>query len=165
VADALNAMDETGLTPRQLVEQRAELLEAVRAFIEWDDRENDHAVDFGARMDLYACAISKARAAIAKCEAQVYGDAQVYGAGLICWFSCVGNKNGTLTVYNARDSALLVTRGRFIGTPGEFIAASATKHNARIQHEYKLLIEVARSRIEAARAALPPPAEPEAETA
>lgn len=66
IAEAFNVATETGLTPRQLAEQRAELLEALQAMIEWDDRENDHAVDFYERMDLCAIAFDKARAAIAK---------------------------------------------------------------------------------------------------
>ena len=87
-------------------------------------------------------------------DAQVYGDARVYGDGLIFWASKVGTENGTLTVYNAKDNALLVTRGCFLGTPAEFLAKSASEHDERIHREYSLLIEVATSRIEAARAEL-----------
>ena len=87
-------------------------------------------------------------------DARVYGDAQVYGNGFIFWASKVGAENGTLAVYNAKDNKLLVNRGCFLGTPEQFLAASANKHDARTQHEYKLLLEVATSRIEAARAAL-----------
>ena len=87
-------------------------------------------------------------------NAQVYGDARVYGDGLIFWASKVGTENGTLTVYNAKDNALLVTRGCFLGTPAEFLAKSASEHDERIHREYSLLIEVATSRIEAARAEL-----------
>ena len=96
-------------------------------------------------------------------NARVYGDAQVYGNaqvsgnawvsgnGLICWFSNVGSENGTLTIYNTKDNCIEVTRGCFKGSPEEFLAASAKKHDERIQHEYKLLIEVGISRITAAR--------------
>lgn len=42
-----------------------ELLEACQAMIEWDDREQDHAVDFSARARSFV-AFDKARAAIAK---------------------------------------------------------------------------------------------------
>ena len=84
-------------------------------------------------------------------DAVVSGDARVYGDGLIFWASTVGTENGTLAVYNAKDNKLLVNRGCFLGTPEQFLAASAEKHDARTQHEYKLLIEVATSRIEAAR--------------
>ena len=90
-------------------------------------------------------------------EAQIYGNAWVsgnawvYGNGLICWFSNVGSENGTLTIYNTKDNCIEVTRGCFKGSPEEFLAASAKKHDERIQHEYKLLIEVGISRITAAR--------------
>ncbi|MFV0601859.1 MAG: hypothetical protein ACK5NE_08585, partial [Brachymonas sp.] len=87
-------------------------------------------------------------------NAWVFGNARVYGDGLIFWASKVGTENSTLTVYNAKDNKLHVTRGCFSGTPEQFLAASAKKHDNRTRHEYKLLIEVATSRIEAARAAL-----------
>ena len=92
-------------------------------------------------------------------DAWVYGDARVYGDGLICWFSHVGTENGTLTVYNGRDNTLLCTRGCFSGTVDEFLTKSAAVHDGRIRHEYKLLIEVARSRIESARAEIAEPDE------
>lgn len=50
----------------RLIAAAPELMEAVEAMIEWDDRENDHAVDFYARMDLCAKAFDKARAALSK---------------------------------------------------------------------------------------------------
>ncbi|MGC8001658.1 hypothetical protein, partial [Salmonella enterica] len=61
-------------------------------------------------------------------------------------------ENGTITVSNSKDNSLIVTRGCFIGTTEQFLSASNKKHDARTQHEYGLLIEVATSRIEAARA-------------
>ena len=88
-------------------------------------------------------------------DARVYGDAQVSGDGLIFWASKVGSENGTLTVYNTKDNTLEVTRGGFRGSVTEFLAASAEKHDARIKREYELLIEVATSRIEAARGVQP----------
>ena len=84
-------------------------------------------------------------------DARVSGNAWVYGNGLICWFSNVGSENETLTIYNTKDNCIEVTRGCFKGSPEEFLAASAKKHDERIQHEYKLLIEVGISRITAAR--------------
>ena len=50
----------------RLIAAAPELLEACLAMIEWDDRENDHAVDFYKRMELCELAFQKARAAIAK---------------------------------------------------------------------------------------------------
>ena len=99
-------------------------------------------------------------------NAWVYGNAKVYGNAFVCgnahlcddglifWASMVGTENGTLTVYNAKDNDLLVTRGWFFGTPAEFLAKSAEEHDKRTHREYSLLIEVATSRIEAARAEL-----------
>ncbi|SPU49868.1 hypothetical protein [Bordetella trematum] len=50
----------------RLIAAAPELLDACMAMIEWDDREQDHAVDFNARMALCHTAFNKARAAIAK---------------------------------------------------------------------------------------------------
>ena len=92
-------------------------------------------------------------------NARVCGDALVSDNGLIFWASKVGTENGTLTVYNGKDDTLLVTRGCFFGSPAEFLEKSKRVHDARTHHEYKLLIEVATSRIEAARARLLEPVE------
>lgn len=62
-------------------------------------------------------------------------------------FSNVGSQSGTLTVYKGKDRNLLATRGCFVGTVEEFLAKSKREHNEKIHREYKLLIEVAKSRI------------------
>ena len=80
-------------------------------------------------------------------NAQVYGDARVFKRNAIFWASVVGTENGTLTVTSGKNG-LVVTRGCFTGTKEEFLSASAAKHNEKIQREYRLLIEVAESRIE-----------------
>ena len=92
-------------------------------------------------------------------NAQVYGDAQVSGDArvrsyavipdrkMIFWASNVGSENGTLTVFNGKDG-LIVTRGCFTGTADEFLAKSAEVHDDKTKNEYKLLIEVAKSRIQ-----------------
>ena len=54
------------LANARLLASAPELLMACQAMIEWDDREQDHAVDFSARMELCRVAFDKARAAIAK---------------------------------------------------------------------------------------------------
>ena len=79
-------------------------------------------------------------------NARVYGDALVYGQNSIFWASKVGTENGTLTVSGGKDS-LVVTRGCFTGTKEEFLAKSAKVHDEKTQREYRLLIEVAESRI------------------
>ena len=96
-------------------------------------------------------------------SAQVYGSAQVSGSahvcgdamidenGLIFWASKVGSENGTLTVYNTKSNELEVTRGCFCGSVDDFLAASEAKHDDDTHLEYRLLIEVATSRITRAR--------------
>ena len=91
-------------------------------------------------------------------NAWVYGDALVYGDAMvrsyavisdrqmIFWASNVGSENGTLTVFNGKDG-LIVTRGCFVGTVDEFLAKSAEVHDDKTKNEYRLLIEVAKSRI------------------
>ena len=97
-------------------------------------------------------------------DAQVYGDAWVSGDArvsgdasvrsyaiisdkkMIFWASNVGSENGTLTVFNGKDG-LIVTRGCFTGTVDNFLAKSAEVHDDKTKNEYKLLIEVAKSRI------------------
>lgn len=86
-------------------------------------------------------------------NARVYGNARVSGDALVSgnddlvWFSNVGTEQGTLTVYKSKDGSLLATRGCFNGTVDEFLAKSAKVHNERIKREYRLLIEVAKSRL------------------
>ena len=97
-------------------------------------------------------------------DAWVYGDARVYGDAQVCgdarvrsyaviserkmifWATNVGSENGTLTVFNG-ENGLIVTRGCFVGTVDEFLAKSAEVHDDKTKNEYKLLIEVAKSRI------------------
>ena len=92
-------------------------------------------------------------------DAWVYGDAQVSGNAwvrsyaviserkMIFWASNVGSEYGTLTVFNGKDG-LIVTRGCFTGTVDEFLSKSAEVHDDKTKNEYKLLIEVAKSRIQ-----------------
>ena len=87
-------------------------------------------------------------------DAWVYGNARVYGDGLIFWASKVGSENGTLTVYNTKDNTLQVTRGCFVGSADEFLEASERNHDDDTHLEYRLLIEIAHSRITRARAKL-----------
>ena len=91
-------------------------------------------------------------------NADVYGNAEVYGNALVRSYavisdrqmiflaSNVGSENGTLTVFNGKDG-LIVTRGCFVGTVDEFLAKSAEVHDDKTKNEYRLLIEVAKSRI------------------
>ena len=80
-------------------------------------------------------------------DAWVSGDAWVYGDKLIFWASKVGRDNGTLTVFNSKDNTLTVTRGCFIGSIDEFLAKSEKEHDDQTHIEYRMLIDVAYSRI------------------
>ena len=92
-------------------------------------------------------------------DARVYGNAQVYGDALVSdnarvcskkdlvWFSNVGTEYGTLTVFKTKEGKLFASRGCFKGTVDEFLAKSAKVHDERIKREYRLLIEVAKSRL------------------
>ena len=80
-------------------------------------------------------------------NARVCGDAQVSGARLIFMASSVGSENGTLTAYTTKDGIIEVTRGCFRGSIDEFLLASERKHDDATHLEYRLLIEVAHSRI------------------
>ena len=83
-------------------------------------------------------------------NAQVSGNAWVYGNAAIIWASHVGSENGTLSAFCARPG-ILVTRGCFIGTPEEFLAAVASKHGGtQIETEYRLLIEFMQLRLSTA---------------
>jgi len=94
-------------------------------------------------------------------DALVYGYAQIYGnaclsqdakinrKGGIVWFCNVGSEYGTLTCHTGKNGQILVTRGCFCGTDEEFLAAVEEKHGAsRIGKEYRLLIEMARLRLQ-----------------
>ena len=80
-------------------------------------------------------------------DAWVYGDARVYGKKDLVWFSNVGTEYGTLTVFKTKEGKLFASRGCFKGTVDKFLAKSAEVHDERIQREYRLLIEVAKSRL------------------
>ncbi|WP_256692743.1 polymer-forming cytoskeletal protein [Histophilus somni] len=58
----------------------------------------------------------------------------------------VGSEQGTLTVYRT-DKGLFAIRGCFCGTVEELLKRSKENHNEKTHNEYKLLVEVARSRI------------------
>ena len=83
-------------------------------------------------------------------DARVSGNARVLNRHSVVWFSNVGTKNGTLTVYCGKNG-LIATRGCFTGSVEEFLAKSAEVHDEKTKREYELLIEVARSRLKEAQ--------------
>ncbi len=103
------------------------------AQVSGDARVSDNAMVYG---NAWVCG-----------NAYVCGDAMIDEDGLIFWASKVGSENGTLTVYNTKSGGLGVTRGCFHGSVEEFLAASKAKHDDTTHREYRLLIEVAVSRI------------------
>ena len=80
-------------------------------------------------------------------NAWVSGNAQVSGNAAIFWASRVGTENGTFTAYKTKDGGIEITRGCFRGSIDEFLAASEKKHDDRTHLEYRLLVEVAYSRL------------------
>ena len=97
-------------------------------------------------------------------NAWVYGNAHVYGDAIVSGRACitgnarlpsrdsiftasyVGTENGTLTVTSG-VSGLVVTRGCFTGSVDEFLEKSRTVHDDKTHNEYRMLIDVAKSRI------------------
>ena len=91
-------------------------------------------------------------------NAHVYGNAYVYDNARIAsnarllsrnsifTASYVGTENGILTVTSG-VSGLVVTRGCFTGSVDEFLERSRTVHGDKTHNEYRMLIEVAKSRI------------------
>ena len=80
-------------------------------------------------------------------DAQVSGDAWVSGNAALIWFSNVGRDNGTLTAFMGKDQKIILTRGCFIGSIDEFLTKSEQEHDDKTHLEYRLLIEVAHSRL------------------
>ena len=97
-------------------------------------------------------------------DARATGDAHVYGDAIVSGHACitgnarlpsrdsiftasyVGTENGTLTVTSG-VSGLVVTRGCFTGSVDEFLEKSRTVHDDKTHNEYRMLIDVAKSRI------------------
>nr|DAP72501.1 MAG TPA: Putative transferase, nesg, ydcK, Structural Genomics.38A [Caudoviricetes sp.] len=78
--------------------------------------------------------------------ARVSDDARLPSRNSIFMASHVGTENGTLTVTSG-VSGLVVTRGCFTGSVDEFLEKSRTVHDDKTHNEYRMLIEVAKSRI------------------
>ena len=85
-------------------------------------------------------------------KARVYGNARITGnarllsRNSVFTASYVGTENGVLTVTSG-VSGLVVTRGCFTGSADEFLERSRTVHDDKTHNEYRMLIEVAKSRI------------------
>ena len=75
-------------------------------------------------------------------DAWVYGDAEVKTSTDVLWMTPVGSENGTLTVARSKSGGLLVCRGCFSGTLGDFEKAVEQTHgNNRYAKEYEAAIK------------------------
>ncbi|AWB52370.1 hypothetical protein [Pasteurella multocida] len=79
-------------------------------------------------------------------DARVEGFATISTGKMIFFASHVGFTDETITVFNGRDG-LIVAYDSFCGTTDEFLEYSKNVHDEKTHHEFKLLIEVAKSRI------------------
>ena len=79
-------------------------------------------------------------------NARVSGDARLPSRDSIFTASYVGTENGTLTVTSG-VFGLVVTRGCFTGSADEFLEKSKEFHDDKTHNEYRMLIDVAKSRI------------------
>ena len=87
-------------------------------------------------------------------NAEVYGDARVYGnaevseIGAIFWIGAIGSRNDTATFFRCRDGSIKVVCGCFFGNLDEF-AKKVRKTHGDNDHAkvYMLAIEMAKIRI------------------
>ena len=79
-------------------------------------------------------------------NARIASNARLLSRNSIFTASYVGTENGILTVTSG-VSGLVVTRGCFTGSADEFLERSRTVHDDKTHNEYRMLIEVAKSRI------------------
>ena len=79
-------------------------------------------------------------------NARITGNARLLSRNSVFTASYVGTENGILTVTSG-VSGLVVTRGCFTGSADEFLERSRTVHDDKTHNEYRMLIEVAQSRI------------------
>ncbi|WP_049175475.1 hypothetical protein, partial [Acinetobacter ursingii] len=86
-------------------------------------------------------------------NAQVYGDAWVYGDARveqrrdIFWLSIIGSENGTYTAFKNKDGGVSVNRGCFNGTLEQFSDAVNERHAGQYHQEYQLVIELTKIRL------------------
>ena len=102
-----------------------------------------------ARVSGNACVSGNARVSGNACvsgDARVSGNARLPSRDSIFTASYVGTENGTLTVTSG-VFGLVVTRGCFTGSADEFLEKSKEFHDDKTHNEYRMLIDVAKSRI------------------
>ena len=83
-------------------------------------------------------------------DARVYGDALVYGNAHHITVSPIGSEGGCLTAFRQRDNSIIVRRGCFSGYIEEFEdAVKATHGDSKYAEQYKIVIALIKSRLEA----------------
>ena len=83
-------------------------------------------------------------------DAQVYGDARVYGSAHHITVSPIGSEGGFLTAFRQKDNSIVVRRGCFSGSIEEFEKAiNATHGDSKYAEQYKIVISLIKSRLEA----------------
>ena len=83
-------------------------------------------------------------------DAQVYGDARVYGSAHHITVSPIGSEGGFLTAFRQKDNSIVVRRGCFSGSIEEFEdAVNATHGDSKYAEQYKIVISLIKSRLEA----------------
>ena len=138
---ALRDIPEHGVTAGDLggwIESERNLAQSDNAWVSDDARVfGDVCVSGNARVFGNACVYDNAR---------ITGNARLLSRNSVFTASYVGTENRTLTVTSG-VSGLVVTRGCFTGSADEFLERSRTVHGDKTHKEYRMLIEVAKSRI------------------
>ena len=80
----------------------------------------------------------------------MYGDARVYGSAHHITVSPIGSEGGFLTAFRQKDNSIVVRRGCFSGSIEEFEKAiNATHGDSKYAEQYKIVISLIKSRLEA----------------
>lgn len=83
-------------------------------------------------------------------DAWVSGDARVYGDAHHITVSPIGSEGGCLTAFRQKDNSIIVRRGCFSGSIEEFEGAvNATHGDSKYVEQYKIVIALIKSRLEA----------------
>lgn len=150
---ALRDIPEHGVTAGDLggwIESERNLAQSGDAWVADDASVTGNAQVYGnARVfgaaQVYGNARVYARAYVYD-NALITGNARLLSRNSVFTASYVGTENGILTVTSG-VSGLVVTRGCFTGSADEFLERSRTVHDDKTHNEYRMLIEVAQSRI------------------
>ena len=83
-------------------------------------------------------------------DAWVYGNARVSDDAHHITVSPIGSEGGFLTAFRQKDNSIVVSRGCFSGSIEEFEKAiNATHGDSKYAEQYKIVISLIKSRLEA----------------